>query len=97
MGKSHVTVHAEIRDIPVVASVAGYECPAEPDVGIMSAGFDPSHVEEVEVDGPDDEACGLFPLSDAEEQSLCELAAEQWEPEEYDDHDDAYDFDKEGG
>ena len=94
---STVTVYAEIRDIPVVASVVGQECGAEPDVGIMSSYFEASHVDTVEVDGPDDDAGGLFPLSEAEEQSLVELAAESWEPEEYDDHDQAYDFDKEGG
>lgn len=91
---STVTVHAEIRDVPVIASVVGSECGAEPDVGIMSGYFDPSHVESVEVDA--DEVCGFFPLSEAEEQVLVELAQEQWEPEEYDDHDQAYDSWKEG-
>lgn len=77
-----VTVHTVIRDIHVVAYVVGDECRAEPDVGIMSGHFEASHVECVEVDG--DEACGLFPLSAAEEDAILDEACEQWEPEEWD-------------
>lgn len=93
-GERTVEVSTEIRGVSVVAHVVGSECRAEPDVGIMSGYFDPSHVESIEPDG--EEACGLLPLSEEEESTLLELAQEQWEPEEWDDHDAAYDSWREG-